>query len=451
MGDPFRCGHHRPLGGVAYVPSVTALPTPDHDDAERWVARHLGDLALEGADGVVASRRFTGGQTAAEQALADFDVRGYASRRNEVLPVDERGASALSPYIRHGLLPLPRVWEHVAGGPPRDAAKFRDELLWQEYARHVYARVGRRIAEPLRREPAVGRGWVGEAYREDMACMAEVRRELVDDGWLVNQTRLWAASQWTVRAGLDWREGERALYRHLVDGSSAANGVGWQWAVGTGTGKPYGFSRWQVEHRAPGLCAACPLSRSCPIQDFPQAQTGAQVPSPPGLAADPDPEATAGPIAAEVAGEPQAVWLTAESLGDSDPALLAHPDVPAVFVFDEPLLRSLRLSGKRLVFLAECLADLATRRDVQVHRGVVTDVLADRPLAVTWAPVPGFRSRSARLEVAALHPWPWLRRPAGGSARSFTAWVERHGGSPASGHRGSAAGHRGSRRSARDH
>lgn len=385
---------------------------------------------------MAASRRFTGGQTAARDALAKFDVRGYAAQRNEVLPVEDRGASGLSPYIRHGLLPLPSVWAHVEGGPSRDVAKFRDELLWQEYARHVYARVGRRIAAPLRREPAVGVGWEGEAYREDMACMAEVRRELVEDGWLVNQTRLWAASQWTVRAGYDWREGERALYRHLVDGSPAANGVGWQWAVGAGTGRPYGFSRWQVERRAPGLCASCPLRRACPIQGFPSAQSGGQVPDAPGLAADPDPETTAGPLVPVVRGQPDAVWLTAESLGDADPALAAHPDPPVVFVFDEPLLRSLRLSGKRLVFLAETLADLAQRRDVEVHRGVVPEVLAGRALAVTWAPVPGFRSRSQRVDLVAVHPWPWLRRPAGGSARSFTAWIEHHGGSPGSSGRG---------------
>ncbi|GAA2753874.1 FAD-binding domain-containing protein [Amnibacterium kyonggiense] len=414
---------------------MTRLPTPDLDDAVRWVARHLGDLALEGSDGVAASRRFTGGQTAADDALAAFDVRGYAAQRNEVLPEEDRGASGLSPYIRHGLLPLPRVWDHVAGGPARDVGKFRDELLWQEYARHVYARVGRRIATPLRREPAVGHGWSGDPYPEGMACMAAVRHELVTDGWLVNQTRLWAASQWTVRAGWDWREGERALYRHLVDGSPAANGVGWQWAVGAGTGKPYGFSRWQVEKRAPGLCASCPLNRACPVQDFPAAQAGPQVDPVPGLAADQDPTATAGPLVAELRGEPEAVWLTAESLGDADPALAASPDLPAVFVFDEPLLRGLRLSGKRLVFLAETLADLAQRREVEVHRGVVPEVLAGRPLAATWAPVPGFRARSARLDMAALHPWPWLRRPAGGSARSFTAWVDHHGGSPTP-HRG---------------
>ncbi|MGT2427353.1 hypothetical protein [Amnibacterium kyonggiense] len=230
--------------------------------------------------------------------------------------------------------------------------------------------------------------------------------------------------------GLGLARGERALYRHLVDGSPAANGVGWQWAVGAGTGKPYGFSRWQVEKRAPGLCAACPLRRACPVQDFPPAQAGPQVDPVPGLAADPDPATTGGPVVPEPDGEADAVWLTAESLADADPALAAAPGLPAVFVFDEPLLRGLRLSGKRLVFLAETLAELSQRREVEVYRGAVPETLAGRRLAVTWAPVPGFRARAALLDVAVLHPWPWLRRPAGGSARSFTAWVEHHGGSP---------------------
>ncbi len=402
---------------------MTRLPTPDLDSTERWVAEHLGDLALEGAGGVRRSALFAGGQTAADAALAGFSVRGYASRRSQVLPETARGASRLSPYIRHGLLPLPRVWAHVADGPAKDSGKFRDELLWQEYARHLYARVGRQIAVPLRREPAVGEGWPDEPWPAAMACMSEVRRGLAEDGWLVNQSRMWAASQWTVRAGARWQEGALRMYRDLLDGSPAANGLGWQWAIGTATGKPYGFSRWQVEKRAPELCEGCTLRKRCPIQGWPAAQPGGRAEPPEALRGDPDPERTGGPIQPVVTGVPEAVWLTAESLGDEDPALAAQPTLPVVFVFDAPLLARLRLSAKRLVFLAECLADLGQRREVEVHRGDPVEVLAGRPLAVTYAPVPGFGVRAARLEVAALHPWPWLRRPAGGSVASFTAWA----------------------------
>ena len=117
------------------------------------------------------------------------------------------------------------------------------------------------------------------------------------------------------------------------------------------------------------------------------------------------------------------VWLTAESLGDDDPALAANPELPVVFVFDEPLLDRLRLSGKRLVFLAETLADLADRRNVEVHLGSPGEVLVDRSPAVTFAPVPGFRRLSRKIDIAELHPFPWLRRPRGGSVASFSQWL----------------------------
>ena len=50
------------------------------------------------------------------------------------------------------------------------------------------------------------------------------------------------------------------------------------------------------------------------------------------------------------------------------------------------------------------------------------EILADRELAVTFAPVPGFRRRAERLQPAELHPWPWLRRPTAGPVESFSAW-----------------------------
>jgi len=46
------------------------------------------------------SPEFRGGQTAAD--------------RTEMHPQARRGASRLSPYIRHGLISLPRLWKAVA-------------------------------------------------------------------------------------------------------------------------------------------------------------------------------------------------------------------------------------------------------------------------------------------------------------------------------------------------
>ena len=208
-----------------------------------------------------------GGQSAADNALAQLNIAGYAKDRSEVLPREARGASLLSPYIRHNLLPLQRVWDHVAKAPFSDREKYRDELLWQEYARHLYARIGTRLFSNLRFEQIWDKP--GNGWPEGMACVDFATNELVEDGWLVNQTRMWLASHWTVRNEFGWLHGQEEMYRHLLDGSRAANLLGWQWTVGTGTGKPYGFARWQVQKRAPELCGGCALKSKCPIQEFP--------------------------------------------------------------------------------------------------------------------------------------------------------------------------------------
>ncbi len=391
-------------------------------DVEGWVAEHLGDLTLEGPEGVRAGG-FDGGQTAADTALATLDIAGYANTRSTVLPTERRGSSRLSPYIRHGLLPLPQVWAAVQDAPSFDRKRFRDELLWQEYARHLYSRLGPRLRRSLRNEsPTEGRqSWERPAWDRSMACMDFVVGELHDEGWVVNQTRMWLASQWAVRAGADWREGEQEMFVHLLDGSRAANGLGWQWTTGTGSSKAYGFSRWQVQKRAPQLCRRCPLRDACPIEGWPEV-TLDRVPDRADLTRGPIP---AGPAEVEGSAGPgggEAVWLTAESLGDADPALAHDETRPAVFVFDEPLLARLRLSGKRLVFLAQTLGEIAGRRELEVRRGDVVTELAGRPLAATWTPVPGWHRRAAALQPVEVHPWPWLVRPAPASVGSYTAW-----------------------------
>ena len=414
-------------------------PPPDLDAgvdaAVGWVIEHLGDV-LPLPDGTpLASARFRGGQRSADAALATLDLTGYADARSEVLPEHARGATGLSPYVRHGLIDLPTLWRVAADAPARDRDRFRDELLWQEYARHLYARLGRRTGSALRHSRTADTAtaevdpW-SAARVSGMACLELVLGELDRDGWLVNQTRMWVASHWSVRGGADWRDGEDRLYRALIDGSRAANRLGWQWTAGTATGRPYGFSRSQVERRAPGVCASCRLERDCPIADWPEDPPMVAAPPEPLLRHDPDAATTAGPATVErdpAAPSARAVWLTAESLGDADPALAADPDLPAVFVFDVPLLARLRLHPRRLVLLAETLGDLATRRPLEVWRGDVAATLGlhesgARPLAATFTPVPGWRRLAARLPVVERHPWPWLRRPGAGSVTSFSAW-----------------------------
>jgi deoxyribodipyrimidine photo-lyase len=359
----------------------------------------------------------TGGQTAANEALANLDITGYANLRSQVFPKSSRGASMLSPYIRHNILTLSDVFQVVRKAPYKDREKFQDELLWQEYARHLYARMGVQLFENLRFE--ANKDEVGDGWNREMLCINEVVSELETDGWLVNQTRMWLASQWTVRSEKGWLYGQERMYQQLLDGSRAANLLGWQWTVGAGTGKPYGFSQWQVNKRAPGLCAQCSLVRNCPVAEFPEETTLPHTSRNERLEVDLDLAATRGPIEPEFNRAPDYVLLTIDSLGDADQAMIAHPELPVVFVFNEPALRKLQLSSQRIAFYLQTLQDLSTRRDLQVYLGDPYQFAMDHSVATTFAPVPSFKKFK---NLAAVYPYPWLRMPHGGSLKSFSSW-----------------------------
>lgn len=358
-----------------------------------------------------------GGQTAANQALAGLDITGYASTRSEVYPPQRRGASGLSPYIRHNLLTLKSVWKAVEQAPFQDREKFRDELMWQEYARHLYARVGADLFKNLRYQQTWSTS--GDGWGRDLACVDLVVSELEQEGWLVNQTRMWLASHWTVRNGLGWLEGQERMYRELLDGSRAANLLGWQWTVGSGSGKPYGFARWQVEKRAPGVCQSCPLQNSCPIENFPKEQQLLPAQKLEALDFDPDLASTTGPLEVKRISKPELVLLTIDSLGDADPALAANPDLPAAFVFNQSALAKLQLSGKRLIFYLETLQDLGQRRNLSVYLGDPYEFARGHKVAITHAPVPSFRKFN---DLAEIHPYQWLRTPHSQGLGSFSAW-----------------------------
>lgn len=372
---------------------------------------YSGDLGLSS---------ISGGQTAADIALNNLDITGYANLRSQVMPIDSRGASVLSPYIRHNLLTLEQVYRSVKDAPFRDKEKYRDELYWQEYARHLYARLGTELFTNIRFDA----NWdtPGDGWNREMLCIDQVVSELESDGWLVNQTRMWLASHWTVRNNKGWLHGQERMHRELIDGSRAANLLGWQWTVGAGTGKPYGFAKWQVDKRAPGICTKCPLKSNCPIENFPDEIFPRQLDRNPLLDSDPNPIKTAGPLEPIKLRKAEFVLLTIDSLGDADAALASNPEIPAVFVFNKAALQKLQLSSRRIGFYLETLRDLATRRELLVYLGDPYEFAQNNEVAVTYAPVPSFKKFKKLAEV---HPYPWLKTPQAGSVRSFTSWRQK--------------------------
>lgn len=381
-------------------------------DVEQLLVDHFNGLHSGGGRSSIR-----GGQSAANQALNSLSISGYSKKRSQVLPITDRGASVMSPYVRHNLITLSQLWNAVSKAPFPDRDRFHDELLWQEYSRHLYARIGTRLFENLRYEQV--RTDAGDGWPAGMGCVDNVMAELHEKGWIVNQARMWLASHYTVRNGRGWLEGQERMYRELIDGSRAANLLGWQWTVGTGTGKPYGFARWQVEKRAPELCGSCPLNRNCPIENFPEETQPARVTEEPLLAHDPSPLLTSGPLEVVQNAKPKVVLLTIDSMGDLDPALAANPTLPVAFVFNALALAKLQLSSKRIFFYLETLQDLSLRRQTHVYLGDPIEFVRNNSVAVTHAPVPSFKKFQ---NLAEIHPYPWLRQPSTGSVRSFSAW-----------------------------
>ena len=113
------------------------------------------------------------------------------------------------------------------------------------------------------------------------------------------------------------------------------------------------------------------------------------------------------------------LWIHGEALGPSNPALVAHPGRPAVFVFDTALLEgktpAAAISLKRIGFLYECLLELP----VTLRRGDVAEqVLAFAGahgadgIVTSAATDPRFKAICCRLEphlpLQVLEPEPFV-------------------------------------------
>ncbi len=130
------------------------------------------------------------------------------------------------------------------------------------------------------------------------------------------------------------------------------------------------------------------------------------------------------------------LWIHGEALGPANPALLAWPSQPAVFVFDDALIAASGLSLKRLGFLYECLLELPVtirRGDVAAEvlafarrhdaDGVVTTAAVDPRFAQLCAPI------GAALPLQVLPVEPFVELGAGalppGDLRRFSRYWRR--------------------------
>ena len=126
------------------------------------------------------------------------------------------------------------------------------------------------------------------------------------------------------------------------------------------------------------------------------------------------------------------IWIHGEALGPSNPALLAHPEAPAVFVFDRELIAQAGLSLKRLGFLYECLLELpVTLRQGDVAQevlafarrhgadGVVTSAAVDPRFGLLREQI------TAQLPLQVLEPEAFVALPEPLDLRRFSRYWRR--------------------------
>ena len=191
-------------------------------------------------------RGFPAGEAEALRRLDQFALEridGYFEERDRP---DLDSTSALSPYLKFGMLSprraaaraIERGSDEGRDGPSR----WLDELLWREF----YLDVVYRNPEVLREEfnPRLrGIPWDNapgdiEAWRAGRTGYPFVdagMRQLLHTGWMHNRTRMVTASFLVKNLLCDWRIGEQWFMDQLLDGDPASNNGGWQWVAGTGT------------------------------------------------------------------------------------------------------------------------------------------------------------------------------------------------------------------------
>lgn len=185
------------------------------------------------------------GEAAALKRFKEFTKKGLASYDENRNFAGIDGTSKLSTYLKFGEI-HPRTL--LAGlGESKAHDTFRKEIAWREFYADVlcnnpdtdtqyYAPRFKemRYDKPGKQFAAWCVGKTGYPFVD--AAM----RQLGQEGWMHNRTRMVVASFLVKDLHLEWQLGERFFAEHLVDYDVASNAHGWQWTAGTGTdASPY--------------------------------------------------------------------------------------------------------------------------------------------------------------------------------------------------------------------
>jgi deoxyribodipyrimidine photo-lyase len=189
------------------------------------------------------------GESAALDRLNEFleeTIYGYGTGRNLL---DRKATSFLSPYLRFGALSIRQAYWGAKAAIDLATSKeaqagaeaWLNELIWREFYMALLYHFPHTIEQPLR-EQFANFEWLDDHAAFTAWCEGHTGYPVVDaamrmmnaTGWMHNRARMIVASFLTKDLLIDWRKGERYFMQQLIDGDSASNVGGWQWAAGVG-------------------------------------------------------------------------------------------------------------------------------------------------------------------------------------------------------------------------
>ena len=181
----------------------------------------------------------------------------YSKLRNFDFGPDNRSnISCLSPYITHGIVnELEVIDKSLKKFSFSKNEKFIQEVLWRVYWKgwlelrpNVWSDYLVELNN-LRNEFKSNQNYLNTIEgKTNIECFNQWVKELKENNYLHNHTRMWFASIWIFTLELPWQLGAEFFMQHLYDGDAASNTLGWRWVAGVQTqGKHYLASEWNIK------------------------------------------------------------------------------------------------------------------------------------------------------------------------------------------------------------
>ena len=184
-------------------------------------------------------------------------LENYSKLRNfDYGPENRSNTSCLSPYISHGIINETEIIQKsLEKYSFSKNEKFIQEVLWRTYWKgwlELRPNVWLDFLNDLKKEREIFKD--DKIYKNaiegntNIECFDYWVKELKENNYLHNHTRMWFASIWIFTLNLPWQLGAEFFMHHLYDGDAASNTLGWRWVAGIQTqGKHYLATEWNIK------------------------------------------------------------------------------------------------------------------------------------------------------------------------------------------------------------